>query len=138
MSEKTVEAILKEKGAYIVTTSGGSMRPMLRHRRDTVTVVPLTGTVKKYDVVLFRRGEELVLHRVVDVLPEGYLIRGDHCRESDPVSKMQILGILSAFTRNGKPHTITSPGYVIYSRIIVWLNPVLRLAMKVRRGILRR
>lgn len=132
MIERRAVELLAEKGVYITTTAGTSMLPMLRHHRDTVTVVPLRGAAKKYDVVLFRRGEKLVLHRVINIAPNGYLIRGDHCRESELVQETQLLGILSAFTRNGKTYTLYSPGYVAYSRAIVWLHPVLCLGMGVK------
>lgn len=132
MSEKRAEELLAEKGAYTDTTAGTSMWPMLRHRHDTATVIPLRGAVKKYDVVLFRRTGQLVLHRVVKIVPNGYLIRGDHCLDGELVQENQLLGVLSAFTRNGKPHSVNAPGYVAYSRMIVWLHPVLSLIIRVR------
>lgn len=135
MSERRAEDILAEQGVYVSTTAGSSMWPMLRHRRDTVTVTPLHGEAKKYDVVLFRRGEKLVLHRVVGFTPDAYLIRGDHCAESERVEKTRILGVLSAFTRGGSPRSVTAPAYVVYSRLIVWLHPLLCLAARLRRGV---
>ena len=132
MSETLTADLLAEKGAYIDTTAGSSMFPMLRHHRDTVTVVPLCGAVKKYDVVLFRRGSQLVLHRVIGFGEDGYRIRGDHCPESEWVKNEQLVGILSAFTRNGKSHTVGSPGYVAYSRIIVWFHPLVCWIMKTK------
>lgn len=137
MSEKRAEELLAKKGAYIDTTAGNSMWPMLRHRHDTVTVTPLRGKVKKYDVALFRREEQIVLHRVIKIVPNGYLIRGDHCLESELVQEDQLLGVLSAFTRNGKPYTVNAPGYVVYSRAVVWLHPVLSLAMRGKRLLVR-
>ena len=132
MSEKRAEELLAEKGAYITTTVGTSMWPMLRHHRDAVTVTPLRGNVKKYDVVLFRRGMQLVLHRAIAVVPDGYLIRGDHCRESELVKEHQLLGVLSSFTRSGQSYSVNAPGYMAYSRVIVWLHPVLSLTIRAR------
>lgn len=132
MSEKRLEELLYQNGVYIDTTTGSSMWPMLRHHRDAVTVVPLQGEVKPYDVVLFRRKERLVLHRVIKRVSNRYFIRGDHCRNGEWVEKSQLLGILSAFTRKGKFYTVKSPGYAVYSRLIVWLHPILCLAARGR------
>ena len=47
-----IEDALNEKGVYVSTTSGVSMYPMLRNRRDTIIVKPPTAPLKKYDVPL--------------------------------------------------------------------------------------
>ena len=47
---------------------GVSMLPMLRQGRDTVTLSPVTGRLRKYDLPLYRREDgRYVLHRVVGV-----------------------------------------------------------------------
>ena len=60
-----IEDALNEKGVYVSTTSGVSMYPMLRNRRDTIIVKPPTAPLKKYDVPLYRRGDDYVLHRII-------------------------------------------------------------------------
>ena len=74
-----IEDVLREKGLYVSTTAGVSMYPMLRDRRDTIMIRPAEGRLKKYDVPLYRRGEAYVLHRIVKVLPDSYVICGDNC-----------------------------------------------------------
>lgn len=66
-----IEEVLASQGVYISTTSGVSMYPMLRDRRDTIIIRPVSGRLKKYEVPLYRRGEDYVLHRIVKVTPEG-------------------------------------------------------------------
>ena len=64
---KSIAEILERDGVYVGTTSGVSMKPMLRDRRDTVVIVPATERLKKYDVALFTQGGRCFLHRVVKV-----------------------------------------------------------------------
>ena len=72
--------------------------PMLRNRKDTVIIRPLTGKLKKYDVVLYRKRDMYVLHRIVKIMSEGYIICGDNCinLETD-VTDEQIIGKLEGF-----------------------------------------
>lgn len=46
-------------------------------------------------------GGDLVLHRVIGVLPEGYLIRGDNCIGTENVRREAVLGKLCGIQRNG-------------------------------------
>ena len=47
--------VLEEKGIYVGTVNGTSMFPMLRNKKDTVIIRPLTGKLKKYDITLYRK-----------------------------------------------------------------------------------
>lgn len=127
---KTVEQVLAEKGVYVSTTVGSSMRPLFSDRRDTVILSPVKGRLKKYDVPLYRRGNRLILHRIVRVTENGYVICGDNCenREYD-IRDENILGVMTAFYRKNKYHSVNDAGYLMYSRIHVALYPV-------RKGIL--
>ena len=57
--------VIKEKGIYVGTVNGKSMFPMLRNKKDTVIIRPFAGKLKKYDVVLYRKRNMYVLHRIV-------------------------------------------------------------------------
>ena len=75
--ERTIEEVLKEDGVFVSTTAGMSMYPMLRNRRDTIIVKPYEGRLKKYDIPLYKRNGTYILHRIVKVLPDSYVICGD-------------------------------------------------------------
>lgn len=95
-----IEEVLEREGVLVSTTVGVSMYPMLRNRRDTVIVSPASGHLKKYDVPLYRRGGKYVLHRIVDVVDDRYVICGDNCirREYD-ITDREIIGVLTGFYR---------------------------------------
>ena len=79
------------------------MYPLLRDRRDNIVVRPCSGRLKKYDVPLYKRGNEYVLHRIIKVLPDGYVICGDNCINKEyNIKDENILGVLTEVYRNDK------------------------------------
>lgn len=129
----TIEKALLDEGVYVSTTSGVSMYPMLRDRRDTIIVTPTKERLKKYDVALYRRGESYVLHRVIKVLPDSYIIRGDNCIAKEyGITDAEILGKLSGFTRGNKEINMNGAAYKLYSRLICALHPIISVKLKIR------
>lgn len=124
-----IEDVLEREGVYICTTSGVSMYPMLRDRRDKVVIRPQTGRLKKYDVPLYRRDGQYVLHRVIRVLPGGgYNIRGDNCIGVEKaIPETAVIGVLDGFWRDGREIRMDSAGYRAYSRLWVALHPIVCL-----------
>ncbi len=117
ISERRIEDILKEEGVFVSTTVGVSMYPMLRNRRDTIIVRPYEGRLKKYDVPLYRKGELYVLHRIIDVRPDSYVICGDNCEQIEyGITDDQIIGVLTGFYRGSKQIDMESWGYRMYAR----------------------
>ena len=118
-TKKTIEEAIREDGVYVSTTSGVSMRPLFKHRRDTVIISRVEGRLKKYDVPLYRRGDQYILHRIVKVLPDSYVIVGDNCiaREYD-IKDENIIGVLTAFYRKNRYYTVSHPLYRAYT--VIW------------------
>ena len=121
---RRVEEALATYGAYASTTRGISMKPLFRTGRDVVVVERPRGELKKYDVALYRVGNKYIMHRVIKVLPDKYLIRGDNTFVMEHVPKDRILGVLVKFNRKGKEHSVNERGYRAYSRIWNFLYPV--------------
>ena len=130
--KQSVEEVLREKGFVVISTAGYSMAPMLRDRRDTVEIHTPTKSPRKYDVVLFKKGDRLVLHRIIKATGDGYIIRGDNAIEKDAVKPEDIIGVLFSFTRNGKRYTVKDKGYLIYSRLTVFFHPLKRLLQRMK------
>ena len=137
----TFEEILNEKGYIAYTNVGFSMMPLLRQRRDIIEIKKREqGRCKKYDVVLYKRGEKYILHRILRVLPDGYLIAGDHNTyvETDVTDGM-ILGVMSRVIRNGRSITMGNPLYLFYVHLWCDCYPlrmfILRFMVKCRRWV---
>jgi RimJ/RimL family protein N-acetyltransferase len=90
-------------GAEWLVLRGESMAPLLRDG-DRLRVEPLSGrTPAPGEVVVARRGERLVAHRLVEVIGGEVVTRGDACRESDPpLPAGELLGRVVAVERRGR------------------------------------
>lgn len=122
------EHTLQTEGVLFYRIIGVSMQPMLRQGRDVVVIKPAGGRLRKYDVALYRRTSgKYVLHRVVRVLPDGYIIRGDNCfADETDITDREIIGVMTGFVRKGRERTVSAPFYRLYARLWVDLYPLRR------------
>lgn len=94
----TIEQELQLHGHSFFQTVGDSMEPMLHDRSSTVVIGEVQETLKKYDVALYRLPNgEYVLHRVLKVRPQDYLIRGDNRIHRETVPKGWVIGVLLGY-----------------------------------------
>lgn len=135
---RTIEEIIATDGVYVSTSAGVSMAPMLRDRKDTIVVRGVNGKLKKYDVILYRRGDEYILHRIIKVLPESYVCRGDNCmlRETG-ITDADVIARLETFYRGGKEISVDKRTYRLYSVLICAAHPVVYLVLGIK-GVFRR
>lgn len=93
--------------------SGPSMTPTLA-RPDVLEVVsPARKGIVAGDVVVFRRGEDLIVHRVVEVTPGGIRTRGDNNCRDDPhlQSPADVLGVVVAAWRGERRRKVPGGGW---------------------------
>lgn len=79
-------ALLGQAVPVRVQVNGDSMRPLLRRRRDYVTIVPMDRPPCVGDIVLFpgkRLGGDYVLHRVLRIKGQRMQTLGDGCLHPD-------------------------------------------------------
>ena len=112
----TIEELLASNTAFVGTFGGTSMLPMLKERRDTIVVQPKTQRLKALDVALYRVGEKYILHRVIKVLQDGYLIRGDNCYFNEYVKEDAVIGVLTEFYCGEECISVTDDKYLKYAK----------------------
>ncbi len=140
---KTFEELLSQDGYLVYTNVGGSMLPLLRQRRDIIEIRKKgPGRCQKYDVVLYKRGDKYILHRILKVLPEGYIIAGDNNTflETD-IKDENILGVMVRVIRNGKSITMDDWKYRLYVHLWCDCYPARMLILRLKRktgSVLRR
>lgn len=127
-----IEDVLAHEGVWVSTTVGESMWPMLRNRRDTIVVRRCEGRLQPFDVALYRRGSDYILHRVIKVVDGGYRILGDNCYFVEDVPEDAVLGRLDEFWRGEKHFDPRSCGWLLYARIWFSLWPLRRVLKKCR------
>ncbi len=127
---QSFEDVLARKGKLIYTGTGYSMLPMLRPKRDLLIIERPIGGLRRYDVALYKRGGQYVLHRVLKAPPDGYVLCGDNqWRREYGVREEQIIGVLTAFVRDGREIQVTDRGYRLYVHLWCDLFPVRAAAL---------
>ena len=126
---------LAKTGKLVYTTVGVSMRPLIKQDRDISIIEKPKGRLKKFDVALYKRPNcQYVLHRVVKVLDDGYVILGDNCAAKEyNIKDSQILGVLTSLVRKGKEVDFNSFGYKLYVRARYAHYPVRVIIFKTKR-----
>lgn len=136
----TYEEYFKKHGSLTYRNTGTSMLPMLQQGRDLFTVVRKTQKrCRKYDVVLYRRSsEQYVLHRIVKVLEDGYVLLGDNCEKKEyKIKEEDILAVLSSFVHSGKKVDVFCWKYKLYEHAWYWCYPIRKLVKQIKRTLLR-
>ena len=126
-----IEDIIEKEGYYISTSVGNSMLPFLRERKDTI-VIQKREQYKKFDVVLYKRKGNYVLHRIIKVLPETFHIRGDNCYYDEYVKHNEIIGVMVECYRGEKKVKLNSIFYKLYVCIRVYSYPIRSVFNKIK------
>lgn len=134
MIKTTYEEELNRNGSFTYTNIGVSMLPLLKQGRDLFTIEKKSGRCKRYDVVLYKRQpQSYVLHRVVEVRENDYVILGDNCLNKEyGIKDEDIVGVMTSFVRKGREYSVHNKGYRIYSGVWYFLYPVRRILMKLK------
>lgn len=129
---KRIEDVLAERGVYVGPTVGVSMLPLLKNRRDTVVVKKKTDRLKRLDVALYKRGDDYVLHRVLQPIEGGYIIRGDNCYSDERIAEENVIGVLTEFFRKGKHISCTDETYLRYAERRLKTYKIRRFFVKIK------
>ena len=139
-----IEEAIEKQGEVISSSSGYSMYPMLRNRKDMVVIVKPQKRPTLHDVVLYRtKGGKLLLHRIIKDMGEEYIIRADNRFNKEyGVTPEAVIGVLKGFYRKGKYFDCNESKvyklYVFYNRTslpfrFLWRKTGTRVVEKIRR-----
>lgn len=105
---KNIEQVLSEKGCCVISTKGDSMWPVIKSGRDKVLIV-LPGSLSKNDIVLYRKHNTLILHRIVEICNNYVITRGDNYTATEKVFKEEIIGKVDGIYGKKNFHSCNSP-----------------------------
>ncbi len=112
---------LQNGGRANLTVTGSSMMPMLRHRKDSVLLVPVAGRQKPGDIIFYRRDNgRYILHRIIRMAGEGYICCGDNQYQPELVEHRQLIAVVEEFTHRGKHYGVEAVGYRLYTAL--WIR----------------
>lgn len=115
MTKAKFEDVIREKGVLVYTNVGDSMYPLIKEG-DLLVIRAMTEPLKKYDIPLYRRDSgQYVLHRIVKVRENDYLLCGDNRRLIESgITDRHIIGVLKEIVRNGETIPVDGKRYFFY------------------------
>lgn len=131
----TYEEELNMRGKLIYTNTGVSMLPLLRPKRDLMVLEKKgEGRCKKYDAVLYKRDNgQYVIHRIIKVRKEDYVIAGDNCYGKEyGITDKHILAVLTKVIKDGKEISATDKKYRLYVHLWCDFFPIRAFILKVK------
>lgn len=115
-----LEGIITEKlssGAHVtIQPKGTSMLPLIHQGRDEVVLKKPNGRLKKFDIVFYKRASgQFVLHRIVKVRKNDYILCGDNQTEYEyNITDDMILAVVDELIIDGKTVSVTDCEYIKY------------------------
>lgn len=105
---------LEESDVIAFVPDGRSMWPFIKGRKQTVIVTRKTDErLSLFDVALFiRKDGAAVLHRVIEILPDGYVMQGDSQFYRETVSEGDVLGVMQGYYRGKRYVDVKKDGYL--------------------------
>ncbi len=127
--------MLDEKIDIIMTVTGTSMNPMLRHKRDKVILTACDKfSLRIGDIPLYKRNSgNYVLHRIIKVNENSYDLCGDNQYIIERnVPKENVIAVVNAFERDDKLYRCNDVMYRLYWHFWIFTIPFRGLMQQVR------
>lgn len=122
---ESIAELLKEGKNVEFRVKGNSMLPFFKHDK-TIVNLKKVNTYFKYDVVLAKYNDKVLLHRIIKIKKDKYILRGDGLISKEEVSLENIYGKVESFQTNNE----NIKKYKIKVRIWLLLRPIRRVLLK--------
>ena len=132
MRARFIEALLIDKTPVLFKAGGQSMRPVIGDG-DLVRVIPLhAGRMERGAVVLYRRGETLVLHRAIRVTDEIVTVADAAVEGEASVPQSDVIGLAEYTERAGRVRRLDTRRARWFGLVWYRLRPARRAWSRIR------
>lgn len=123
------------KPASLLVT-GTSMVPFLRHEKDWVILAPAEGEPRVGQILLFRMGDRLVLHRLRKKRQGSYVMNGDGLQKIEIIEPRQVEAVVTAIVRRSG-RTISCEGLLFLVLTALWwpTRPLRPMILRIAAGL---
>ena len=123
---------LLKNGVIAFVPGGDSMWPTLKNRKQSVIVRKKKARLQPLDVALYQRQNGTnVLHRVMKVTEDGYVMCGDSQTTPEKVEESAVYGVMEGFYR-GKTYISATDGSYC-AKVKKWYGNERKRRRKIRR-----
>ena len=108
---------LEKDGYLIQEIQGTSMYPFFKEGEDKVCIERVSNPLHVDDIILFTRfdkNNKYVLHRIIEIKQDYYIVAGDNQRHSEIVFEEQIIGRVFGYYKNNIYTSLKDAEYVNY------------------------
>lgn len=105
--------IINKEGYLLYPFKGISMLPLLDEDNDLVRIEK-SNNYSLYDVILFKKNDNYVLHRIIGVNNDLYRVRGDNAVEIDVIKNEDIVGKMVGYYKGDRYISINDEEYQFY------------------------
>lgn len=139
MTYEMLEPVIREKlstgGKIIIKPKGTSMLPLIRQGVDEVELSSPQGVrLKKYDIPFYKRKNgQFVLHRIVGVKKDSYILCGDNQTDLEfNITDDMIIAVVTRINRGGEFFDISNKQYLRYCKRLVAKKTRQRFMIKIK------
>lgn len=130
-TDAEIEKALLKDGIVLSSASGNSMYPFLKDK--TRIILSKTNNINMFDTVLYKSFDKYILHRVIGIGKNIYVVKGDNCLLPESVDKDSILAVLAGFYKGNKYYEINENINKKYFNISMHNVPLIKLKQVVKR-----
>lgn len=139
MSESSFEEVIAKQGKLIYTNVGDSMYPLIKPR-DLLVIKKVDRPLRRLDIPLYKRDNgQYVLHRIIKVRKNDYLICGDNrtCVE-EGITDKHVIGILTDIIRNGETISVSRFDKKLHAHLLFDFFPIRKQAVRVKHKLMKK
>lgn len=102
--EPMIHRALSMGGTFTFYPCGTSMLPTIREGRDQVILTALPDRLRRYQIILYKRADgAYVLHRIVGIQGDSYVMRGDNQYVNEPgIRREQMIAMAGGIVQDKK------------------------------------
>lgn len=127
---ENIKDLLNEQREVKIRVTGNSMLPFYKDNQ-TIVMLKKFNNYQKYDVVLALYQNKVILHRIIKIKDNYFILRGDGLVTKEKVNINNVFGKVVSFETNNKK----VKAYKFKVRLWMFLIPFRRLLLKfVKKG----
>ncbi len=102
--DNLIKEVIESGGEFRMYPKGVSMLPILRQGKDSVVLIKPTFPLRRGQIIFYqRKNGQYVLHRIVGVKKEHYILCGDNqTYREEGITQDMIIAVVSKIYRNDK------------------------------------